>query len=210
MSSTDGAIQTASYGHWQNRLPATYIDHLYYNAETMPSALTIPLTHRSAYLRPIEEADTQRWLSYLQTDAVRPGISWRPQGIEELGNFVNSTDLHKPGAQVRFAIAGISDNTLLGSVGFHSISIPHHSAEIAYDLHPDQWGKGLATEACREIIQWAFGHGLTRIQATVLTNNQASVRVLERLGFELEGRLRKYRWVDHTAHDALMYSFLRA
>lgn len=175
----------------------------------MPSALKIPLKHRSAYLRPIEEADTQRWLSYLQTDAVKRGISWRPQGKEELGNFVNSTDLHKPGAQVRFAIADLSDDTLLGSVGLHSISIPHHSAEIAYDLHPDHWGKGLTTEACHAIIQWAFGHGLTRIQATVMTDNQASVRVLERLGFELEGRLKRYRWVGHTVHDAWMYCVLR-
>ena len=175
----------------------------------MPPTVDLVLEHHCAYLRPIEASDTGRWLSYLQTDAVRQGISWRPQSKDELCAFVHSTDLHQPGTQVRFAIADRSDDTLLGTVGFHSISILHQSAEVAYDLHPDRWGQGLATAACLAMIGWAFAQGLSRIQATVLADNQASLRVLERSGFEYEGRLRKYRWVDQSARDALMYSVLR-
>ncbi|WP_454914337.1 GNAT family N-acetyltransferase [Variovorax gossypii] len=175
----------------------------------MAPDLNHPLERGFAYLRPIQDADLPRWLSYLRTDAVRQGISWRPQSTEELCEFVNSTNLDGTGAQVRFAIARITDDTMLGSAGFHSISISHRSAEVAYDLHPDEWGQGLATAACRSIVGWATRQGLARIQATVLSGNQPSLRVLERSGFEFECRLRKYRCVDGKAHDALMYSYVQ-
>ncbi|WP_349816792.1 GNAT family N-acetyltransferase [Acidovorax sp. SUPP2522] len=167
------------------------------------------LKHGFAYLRPIQNADLPRWLSYLRTDAVRQGISWRPQCTDELCEFVDSTNLHRTGTQVRFAIARTADDAMLGSIGFHSISLAHRSAEIAYDLHPDEWGQGLATAACRSVVGWGLRQGLTRIQSTVLSGNQPSLRVLQRSGFEFEGRLRKYRWVDGMAHDALMYSYLQ-
>ena len=175
----------------------------------MAPDLNFPLEDGVAHLRPIRDTDLPRWLSYLRTDAVRRGISWRPQGTEELCEFVNSTNLHRRGPQVRFAIARTADDTIVGSVGFHSISMTHRSAEVAYDLHPDEWGRGLATAACRSVVGWAMTQGLTRIQATVLSGNQPSLRVLERSGFEFEGHLRKYRWVEGIAHDALMYSYVQ-
>lgn len=172
--------------------------------------LDLPLEHGRVHLRAIQEADLPHWLNYLQKDPVRQGISWRPQGTQDLAEFVNSTDVHRAGAQVRFAIARMADDTLLGTVGLHSISIPHRSAEVAYDLQPDAWGQGFATAACRAVVAWAMAQGLYRIQATVLVGNRASVRVLERSGFELEGRLRGCRWVEGAARDALIYSCLKA
>lgn len=80
----------------------------------------------------------------------------------------------------------MGDDVMLGSVGFHSISMVHRSAEVAYGLHPDEWGQGLATAACRSVVGWAMRQGLTRIQSTVLLGNEPSLRVLERSGFELK------------------------
>jgi len=172
--------------------------------------LDLPLERGRAHLRAIQESDLPHWLNYLQKDPVLQGVSWRPQATQDLAEFVHSTDVHRAGAQVRFAIARMADETFLGTVGLHSISIPHRSAEVAYDLHPDAWGRGIATAACRAVVAWAMAQGLYRLQATVLVGNQASVRVLERSGFELEGHLRAYRWVEGLARDALIYSRLNA
>jgi GNAT superfamily N-acetyltransferase len=68
----------------------------------------------------------------------------------------------------------------------------------------------LATAACCAIVEWAQRQGFVRIQATLLIGNETSRRVLERAGFEHEGRLRKYRWIEGRAHDVLVYSHLPA
>jgi ribosomal-protein-alanine N-acetyltransferase len=61
------------------------------------------------------------------------------------------------------------------------------------------------------LTEWALTHaGLLRVQATVLTTNTRSVRVLERCGFDREGLLRRYRLVRGAPGDFWMYSRLAA
>jgi RimJ/RimL family protein N-acetyltransferase len=54
--------------------------------------------------------------------------------------------------------------------------------EIAYALVRHAWGRGLATEAATAVVQHGFDAGLTRIVGCALAENQASLRVLEKLG----------------------------
>lgn len=159
-----------------------------------------------AFLRPVKTSDLARWLTYLQGDAVRQGISWRPQRVDELEEFVNAASFEEGARQLRFAIALQSDDSLIGTVGLHSIVRDHRSAEIAYDIHPTHWGRGLASAACEAVTHWARTKGLFRIQATALEDNKASIRVLERCGFKQEGVLRGYRWVDGAARTSLVFS----
>ncbi len=59
------------------------------------------------------------------------------------------------------------------------------TAQIAYELAPDYWRQGYATEACLRIIEYLFAdYHLTEIFAEVDTRNAASWRLLEKLGFE--------------------------
>jgi RimJ/RimL family protein N-acetyltransferase len=54
--------------------------------------------------------------------------------------------------------------------------------EIAYALVRDAWGRGLATEAATAVLQHGFDAGMTRIVGCALAENQASLRVLEKVG----------------------------
>lgn len=77
-------------------------------------------------------------------------------------------------------------------------------ADIAYYLSPAVWGRGLATEAVAEVTYFGLKDlGLHRIQATVMPENTASVRVLEKAGYQKEGLLRKYL-MGKEFHDAVM------
>jgi RimJ/RimL family protein N-acetyltransferase len=59
-------------------------------------------------------------------------------------------------------------------------------AKISFFIKPDYWGRGLATEAGRAFVSYGFEElKLSRINATVQVGNDASVRVLEKLGFKL-------------------------
>lgn len=176
---------------------------------TDPSALPTLALHE-AMLRPVRSSDLPTWLAYLISEPVRAGISWRPGSVEDLAEFVDSTALSSGARQIRFAIARTSDDALIGTVGLHSVVRAHRVAEIAYDLDPRCWGRGLATAACRAVLTWSRAQGLHRIQATVLDSNLASRRVLARCRFRQEGLMRACRWVDGSPRDLLLFSHLPA
>lgn len=63
------------------------------------------------------------------------------------------------------------------------------SDELGYMLHPSAWGRGIATEACAALLHhWFMSTDAPGIGAGVFEGNPASVRVLEKLGFQEAGR----------------------
>lgn len=77
-----------------------------------------------------------------------------------------------------------------GSVGFHKIE--GHKAEIGYWLAEKYWGRGIMTEAVKLITRFGFKKlKLKRIYGRVYSFNKASIRVLEKAGYKLEGILKK-------------------
>ncbi len=87
------------------------------------------------------------------------------------------------------------------------------SAEIHFSLFPDYWGKGIAHEALKRVLSFAFKElGLHRVYAGVAVNNQRSIRLLERLGMQREGRGRAIlpiggEWVDNYRYAILEDEF---
>ncbi|XP_004300955.1 PREDICTED: uncharacterized protein LOC101312354 [Fragaria vesca subsp. vesca] len=83
-------------------------------------------------------------------------------------------------------------------------------AEVGYVVAAEYWGRGIATRALKMAIIDVFKQftDLVRLQAKVLIENKGSQRVLEKLGFQKEGLLRKYTIHRGTASDLFMYSLL--
>lgn len=82
--------------------------------------------------------------------------------------------------------------------------------EIGYILHRNHWSRGVAAEAVSRVIDYGFGDlNLRRIFADTDPENPGSIRLLERLGFQREGRLRS-EWETHIGvRDSLIYGLLR-
>lgn len=111
---------------------------------------------------------------------------------------------------IRWGIERKEEKGLIGTVGFNLLSLKHKRAEIGYELHPDYWRKGYVSEAVTCILQYGFSDlGLSRIGAVVFTENDASILLLKKLGFEREGILRDYMIQNGTAHDTYIYSMLK-
>ena len=79
-----------------------------------------------------------------------------------------------------------TDRTVVGSVGFHPEG---DEAEIGYWLARPFWGRGLMTEAVRAVVAWYFeATGARAILSAYFTDNPASWRVQEKLGFAPSGK----------------------
>lgn len=85
------------------------------------------------------------------------------------------------------------------------------SAEIGYWLGESFWGKGVTTEAVRQMTEYAFYYfDLVRLYAEVFENNKASMRVLEKNGFYLEGVRRKAVFKNEKLMDDYIWVKLRS
>jgi len=86
-----------------------------------------------------------------------------------------------------FALEETASGRLVGRAGIlHLAGWPE--PELAYALAREAWGRGLAAEACRAILPWAFrATGAERIVSYVRPGNERSARLLARLGAVREG-----------------------
>ena len=82
---------------------------------------------------------------------------------------------------VRWAVFSRENMRGIGAVGLNALS---PNAEIAYHLHPDDWGFGYATEACRAVIDWTWqALPANSIEAYANADNVPSIALAMRLGF---------------------------
>lgn len=81
------------------------------------------------------------------------------------------------------------------------------SAEIGYWLGEPAWGRGIVTEVLQAVTAEAFKRfEITRIYALPFADNRASVRVLEKAGYVIEGHLRQSAIKDGKIRDQLLYA----
>ena len=108
-----------------------------------------------------------------------------------------------------WAIADGESDRLIGALTLFSLHVEQRRAEIGYSLSPGFQGRGLAEEALRLALGFAFSSlGLRRMEADIDPRNNASCRLVERLGFQREGLLRK-RWkVNGEECDTALYGLL--
>jgi RimJ/RimL family protein N-acetyltransferase len=81
---------------------------------------------------------------------------------------------------------------MIGTCGFTRFDFPNDSAEVGYVLNPDYHGRGYATEAAGCVLRFGLERlGLHRIEARFMEGNEASLRVMQKLGMSLEGYRRE-------------------
>jgi RimJ/RimL family protein N-acetyltransferase len=169
---------------------------------------SLPLLQLPGFsLRQMQLTDASAWYDYLCLPAVWQHTSWNVQQAEDLLPSLQAFASNLPDAPRRFSVIDNSSGRLAGTVGFHTVSALNRTAELAYDFHPDYWGRGLATAAAQAALHWALQEGhLHRVQATVLPSNLASIRVIEKAGMQFEGLLRNFRMVRGISKDFRLYA----
>ncbi|MBC7810605.1 MAG: GNAT family N-acetyltransferase [Burkholderiales bacterium] len=163
-------------------------------------------------LREIVAADASDVLAFRGDAEVQRYNSEPLTQLHEALDFINT--MHDGFAAKQWILWGIvlvSENKVVGSCSVNDWNQSHNRAEIGYDLARAYWGRGIAAEAVRAIIDWTFVNlQVNRIEAQTITDNARSVRMLERLGFYRDGIRREYSLEDDDLyHGSSIYSLLR-
>lgn len=162
----------------------------------------------SVQLRPLTIDDWQAVHEWARREDACRYQAWRPNAPEETRVFVQAAaDMWKSHAQTRFVYAVVADSRVVGNAELRLHS--DHHGEIAYIIHPDLWGRGLATAAARQLLVAGFkDHSLHRIFATCDPRNIASNRVLKKVGMAYEGRMRETIRIRDGWRDSNLYAIL--
>lgn len=130
-----------------------------------------------------------------------------PYSLQDAENWIQEAIESKP--ETIFAIA--SETEVIGNIGLEmKQDVQRRSAEVGYWVGEPFWGQGIATRALKALTEYAFAEfDLARIYAEVFEWNPASCRVLEKAGFEYEGRMRKSATKDGQTIDMFLYSLTR-
>lgn len=150
------------------------------------SAVVAHQVRNRAFFRPWEPERLDSWFTLeAQEQALRSSLQqWEAGTGFHFGVFI--------------------EGDLVGRVALNDVVRgAFESAHLGYQVDQGWINKGVATEAVRQALDFAFGEArLHRVQAAIIPSNRASLRVVEKLGFRPEGMALRYlridgRWQDH-------------
>ncbi len=186
---------------------------------TLP-ALAGPYTAR-VVLRALNPKDARELLAIVTSSRSELGrfMTW-PREMMDLEHARRFIALGREGwlteRTARFAMLSRMSGELLGTVELDSIDFRKSQGELGYWIRTDRAGVGFTTEAAKAVLHYAFGTlSLNKVRADVAVGNVPSARVLEKLGFALEGTLREDRpiggvFTDHWRFGMLAREFTAA
>lgn len=117
--------------------------------------------------------------------------------------------LQPRGKGVGWIIESINSKSVLGAIRINSIEKKAQCGMIGYEIHPDHWGQGFATEALSSVVVFAHTElELNRLEAWTVVGNEASNRVLAKCGFLHEGVQREKAQFNGALHTLNLYGRL--
>ena len=178
-------------------------------AMRMPEQL---LTERLLLRIPRMEDANAIFTGWAQDLEVLRYLTWRPhKSIDETESFVRGCLLAwESQARFPYMITLEDDGEVIGMI---DPRIQASQMGIGYGLACAHWGKGYVPEATRAVIHWAFQQpSIYRVYATTDVENVASQHVLEKVGMQCEGVLRKYIIhpnISNIPRDSYMYAITK-
>lgn len=156
---------------------------------------------------PPDAADVVRLRS--DPDVQAQLFSERPPTVAEHLRWLADVDAR--GDRHEFMIVERTSGRSVGTIGLSGIDPTHRRAEYGVLIgEPDARGKGLASEASRLLLDHAFQTlGLGRVYLHVFSDNEAAVRLYERVGFLREGLLRRHVYKGGRFRDVVVMAAVR-
>ncbi|MEV4759411.1 GNAT family N-acetyltransferase [Micromonospora sp. NPDC049559] len=178
---------------------------------------TTPIVTSRLLLRPFTVDDVDDVWAYQRQPEVARFMAWEPRDRERSARSVEQMTgedvLAREGDCLTLAVVWPETGTVVGQVELVWLSEEHRQGEIGYVFSPRYQGRGLATEAATELLRMGFREfGLHRIIARCSARNEASARLMERLGMRREAHFvhnarHKGEWKEELVYAMLEHEF---
>lgn len=103
------------------------------------------------------------------------------------------------------------DGEMIGGIGFlFNYGVDSHKSEFGYWIGEDYRGRGIMTSVLKKFVSMAFNFKyINRLEAHVFPENEASIRVLEKAGFQKEGIIKSNFVKEDRLRDTILYSMIK-
>lgn len=134
-----------------------------------------------------------------------------PRSLDAVKKRMESPPEGRVREHIMFFIWHKKDRKPIGNVGLNHIQWLNRTANAFLQIgEPDYWGKNIATETTKLLLQYAFEEvNLHSVTGKVAANNVGSWRVAEKMGFIYEGTTKEEFYVDGVYEDVKCYRFLK-
>ncbi|WP_027398888.1 GNAT family N-acetyltransferase [Anaerovorax odorimutans] len=141
-------------------------------------------------------------------DNLRDGLPY-PYTVKNAEEYI--TSMLSADKDTTYAFAITVNDKAIGSIGvFRCNNIHFRTGEIGYYIAEPYWGKGIGVSAVKQTCRYIFEHtDIIRIFAEPFAYNTASCCILEKVGFQCEGILRKNAVKNGVVLDIKMYGLIK-
>jgi RimJ/RimL family protein N-acetyltransferase len=179
----------------------------------MGFAPTSPIPTERLLLRPFASEDLDPLFAIYSREEVARYLYWgprdEPQVREMLAERIAHRAIEREGDRLSLAVVLRETGATIGDVVLSWTSAEHAQGEVGFVVHPDHHGHGYATEAVRPLLAIAFERlELHRVIGRTEARNDASARLMERLGMRCEAHLVENEWVKDEWQSELVYAIL--
>lgn len=177
----------------------------------MKSLIETELHTDRLVIRPLQDDDAQDLFQIFSDPEVMRYWSSKPWTSLEQAHEKITLDRTalESGESLILGVERKQDHRLIGTCSLFEMNWQCRRAEIGYVLKSSEWGQGYMNEALHALLDFGFQDmNLHRVEADIDPRNEASERILQKLGFTKEGLLRE-RWiVDGEITDTGFYGLL--
>jgi ribosomal-protein-alanine N-acetyltransferase len=171
-----------------------------------------PIESERLLLREFRAEDEAAVHAYARNPEVTRFTSWGPNDLADTKAFIKASvaeGAQWPRESVPLAIELKAEGRLIGGTGFYEIHSAVRTATFGYVLDHPYWGRGLATEASRALLDFCFRVvRLHRVVARCDVRHRASFHVMEKLGMRREAHFRKDTKKAGEWCDTYLYAVL--
>lgn len=169
-------------------------------------------THRLILRAPVMQDAESVFNNYAHDKMVTRYLHWEPHNtIEMTKTFLKRCiNVWKAGTAFPWVITLKDTQELVGMI---ELRIDEHRADLGYVVARKYWTQGYASEAAQLVLDWAIAQPtIYRVWAVCDVDNHPSARVLEKIGMEREGILRRWLFhpnIDKKPRDCYVYSMVK-